>query len=285
MIVDDEPNARQSLRRLLSLFSGQVTIVGEASDGEEAIRKINRLTPDLVFLDINLGKLDGFQVLERLNTPIPRIIFTTAYDKYAVKAFDVNSIDYLLKPIRPERLGQALRKIRDRQSQPKPDSPTIYNSIDQLLKPIPPEKIGQTVRSLAFEQKHELSELSVIHQALQEIQKIKLQRIQVRIGDSITFVNLSDIAYFSGEDYLTAVFTADSRKHLIETPLYVLETRLPSTEFVRIHRGTIVNVTYISEITRAGGGKMKAILKKPANTQLIVSRSYVRRIKELFHCL
>ena len=247
LIVDDELSARCNLRRLLAPFAPQITIIDEAADGEEALDKIKKLLPDLVFLDIHLPKLDAFEIIERLEKPAPRIIFTTAYDKYAVKAFDVNSLDYLLKPIAAERLGRAVAKL---QTANIPETPDV----------------------------------SLLHYTIKEMQKIKMKRIQVKIGEIISFVNLSDVCYFQGEDYLTGVHT-NERKYLIEIPLYELETRLLSDEFVRIHRSTIVNVLYVKELRRSLGGKLKVTMKQPRDTELIISRSYAKQIDQLFQCI
>jgi two-component system LytT family response regulator len=248
LIVDDEQHARLNLQRQLKRFTDIIAIVGEAADGEEALQKIKELSPDLLFLDIHMPKLNAFQIIERLEKPVPRIIFTTAHDNYAIKAFDVNSIDYLLKPINPERLAQAIQKLSGPGSMQFPD-------------------------------------LSPIHRALEEIRAAKTKRLQVKIGDSLSFVNISDICFFQGEDYLTSFYTADGEKHLIESPLYELETRLPAGEFIRIHRSTIINMAYVRIIEKAGGGKLKAIMNQPANTELIISRSYTKKIRELFHSL
>ncbi len=110
LIIDDETLARFELRRLLKRHP-EVEIVGEARDGEEALRVIPRLSPDLLFLDIQMPRMNGFDILERIEQGVPNVIFTTAFDKYAIKAFEVNALDYLLKPIAPERLAVALKRI------------------------------------------------------------------------------------------------------------------------------------------------------------------------------
>jgi len=121
LIVDDEPLARRELRRLLAEFPW-IEIVGEAGDVNEAAARIEALTPELLFLDIQMPGGSGFDLLARLD-PVPRVIFTTAYDHHAVQAFEVNALDYLLKPIEPERLTAALAKVRSLQTEPAPDAP------------------------------------------------------------------------------------------------------------------------------------------------------------------
>jgi len=247
ILADDELPARENLKELLKPYSEQITVIAEAVDGNDALEKIRALAPDLLFLDIHMPWLDAFQLIERMPSPLPRIIFTTAYDKYAVNAFDVNAVDYLLKPVSQARLKQAIEKI--------PDSDCQVSL-----------------------------QLSAIKKTITEMKRTENTRIQVKTGDVISFVNLTDICYFEGEDYLTAVITP-SKKYLINTPLYELETTLPAGDFIRIHRSAIININFIREIHKAGNGKLTVIMKEPVNTKFTISRSHIPLIRELFHSL
>lgn len=247
LIVDDERHARLYLRRLLAPFEEQIEVIGEAVDGLEALEKIQKLSPDVVFLDINMPKLDAFQVLEKLNGQLPHIIFTTGYDKYALKAFEVNSIDYLLKPIDPEKFARAINKLKAR------------------------SKRGGDLKSL-------------VREAVLEMEKAKTKRIQVKDGVTISAINLSEVCFFQGEDDVTGVITSDKR-YSTDISLCDLEKKLPETEFVRVHRSTIINMAFAGIMKKCPCGKMKLMMKQPPNTELIISRKYAKTVKERFQFL
>lgn len=140
LLIDDEPPARDLLRRLLAPHAAQVTVVGEARSVADAAEKCAQLRPDLLFLDVQMPREDGFALLPRLAPPLPAIIFVTAYDQFAVRAFDVNAVDYLLKPVTPERLARALSRLGE--PAPAPAGPLLPNDLvllrtDQQLRSVP----------------------------------------------------------------------------------------------------------------------------------------------------
>jgi two-component system LytT family response regulator len=145
LLIDDEPPARDLLRRLLAVHASQVEVVGEARSVSDAAEKCARLRPDLLFLDVQMPREDGFALLPRLTPPVPAIIFVTAYDQFAVRAFDVNAVDYLLKPIAPERLARALAKLAAGMEEPSnasvaaPLQPgdTVFLRADNFLRTVP----------------------------------------------------------------------------------------------------------------------------------------------------
>jgi DNA-binding LytR/AlgR family response regulator len=241
LLVDDELAARERLRLLLGNHSTVIRIIGEACDGIEALTKIEKMKPDVIFLDIRLPIIDAFSIAERI-TYNPRIIFVTAYDKYAVKAFDCAALDYLLKPVEPERLSETVERLKN-----FPITSPLNFSMEKLLENL--------------------------HQP-------PLARIQVRIGDEIQFVNIDDVLYFEADDFYCNVFTLNC-KHLIRMSLHELEHRLPEDKFIRIHRKYIVNLSKVKKLRGSIDGRARIILNEMSGIEFPVSRSYapiVRRV-------
>ncbi len=242
ILVDDEELARRRLRKLLGKYD-EVKIVDEARNGEEAIEKIETIRPDVIFLDIQMPGLDGFDVVRRL-TVKPFIVFATAYDEYALKAFEENSVDYLLKPIEQKRLDAAMEKLR-----------RLFDA-SKL-------KLSENVERL-------LSHLSYS----------SLARLQVKVGDKILLVDIDDVVYFEAKEKYTFLHTMD-HEHIIDFTLAELEAKLDTASFIRIHRSIIINVNYIRELVKWFGGKYKVRLKDKSGTELVVSRGYVDQIRSL----
>jgi len=239
-VLDDERLAVQRLTRLLEA-TGRVQIAGSATDPEEALAELARLSVDVLFLDIQMPGLTGFQVLERLDRDIP-VIFTTAYDRYALNAFDVNSIDYLLKPVDADRLIRALDKI-DRLTGSRPDMRSLARELASELSPAP-----------------------------------RLARLASRVGERTTILDVVRVSHFFAHDKLTFA-VADGREHVIDLTLADLEARLDARRFIRIHRATIVNLAFVSELYPGVDG-MLARLKDEKKTELGVARDRVRPLKE-----
>lgn len=240
-IVDDERLAVDRLARLLG-DTRRVHIVGTATDPEIALQELRRATIDVLFLDIQMPGLTGFELLEKLDRDIP-IIFTTAYDRYAIEAFTVNSIDYLLKPIEADRLERALDKLTRLAGQPASD-----------------------VRSLARQLAAELAPGR------------RLERIASRVGERTTVLDVGRITHFFSKDKLTFAATA-GREHAIDFTLNELEERLDPRRFVRIHRATIANLAFVSELYPGIDGVMVR-LKDDKKTELGVARDRVRELKD-----
>jgi two-component system LytT family response regulator len=240
-VVDDERLAVQRLTRLLE-ETGRVTIAGSTTDSAEALVFLRTNQVDVLFLDVQMPELTGFELLEKLERDVP-VVFTTAYDQYALDAFAVNSIDYLLKPIEPERLDRALDKLERFAGQPRPD-----------------------VRELARALAHELAPGR------------KLERIASRVGERTTVLEAARITHFFAKDKLTFA-AANGREHVIDYTIAQLETQLDARRFVRIHRATIVNVAFVQEIYPGVDGLLVR-LKDDGKTELSVARDRVRALKE-----
>ena len=250
LIVDDEPLARVRMRSLLAPYSSEIEIVGEASSGADAIEKIGQLLPDVVFLDIQLDDMDAFEALKSLEEDMPLIVFTTAYDNFALRAYEENTVDYLLKPVEPARLEKTVEKLRKRLDQVSEES--------QL-----PENFSWD----AFRQ-------------MMGSANNYLQRLQVKIGDRILLVNVDEIIRFQSEEKYTTVYTL-SGQHVIDTPLVDLEKKLDPRQFVRIHRAHLVAIDYIAEIRKTDLSRLSVVLRDKDRTQLLVSRNFVKKVRSL----
>jgi len=241
-ILDDERLAVQRLERLLR-DTGRVQIVGTSTDSQDALAELNGLALDVLFLDIQMPGLTGFELLERLERP-PTVIFTTAFDAYALNAFQTSAIDYLLKPIEPERLARALDKVERYGQQPaQPD-----------------------VRVLARELAAQLSPSR------------KLDRIASKVGERTTLLDVARVTHFVARDKLTFAVVG-GRDHVVDLTLSQLEERLDSRRFIRIHRATIVNTGFVQELYPAVDGGVLVRLKDDHRTELSVARDRVRDLK------
>jgi two-component system LytT family response regulator len=239
LIIDDETLARQRLKRLLSIHEN-INITGEASNGMEGLEQIELLKPDLVFLDIEMPVLSGFELLSKLSKP-PKVIFTTAYDQYAVKAFEEESIDYLLKPIEKERLEKAVNKL----------------------------KIFQQTTDYALPLELLMSQLKV---------RKEIKTLTVKIGDRILLVKLQDLAFIEAEDKYVFLNTVDGKKSLTDFTIFSLEEKLPD-QFVKISRSTIINSDLIKEIRKGFNGAFFFVMNDVNSTRLSSSRSHGPALK------
>jgi len=242
VIIDDEQLARQRLKRLLKPFE-EFDIIGEAANGADGLEQIELLKPELIFLDIEMPVLNGFEMLSRLQHQ-PKVIFTTAYDQYAIKAFEEDSIDYLLKPIETERLEKTVKKLHLTMQQPAPSLP-----IEALMK--------------------------------QLMVKKEIKTLTVKIGDKILLIKLDDIIYIEAEDKYVFLHTADGKKHLTDFTIAGLEEKLPE-RFARIHRSTLINTDCIKEIRRGFNGALVFIMNNVAGSKLTSSRSNGEVLRERF---
>ena len=216
IIVEDEQLARQRLKRLLANYE-EIEIIAEAENGMQGLELINKLHPDLIFLDIEMPVLNGFEMLAKLSLSQPKVVFTTAYDQYAIKAFDEGSIDYLLKPIELERLDKTINKLK----QTNLAKPTI--AIEDLM--------------------------------LQIRGKSVIKTLTVKLGDRILLIKIEDIIHIQAEEKYVFLHTLDGKKHLTDYTLSALETKLPD-DFLRIHRSDIINTNQITEIRRGFNGAL-----------------------------
>lgn len=240
ILIDDEPLALQRLRRLLAPHDAVIEIIGEAVSGSEAVEKIETLEPDLIFLDIQMPGMNGFEVLNKISHS-PLIIFSTAYDEYALRAFETNSIDYLLKPIDPKRLEKAIDKLQ--------------------------RLTSEDIRSLKTQ----------LQQVVAGLGNATGRRIQVKMGDKIRLLNVKDIYFFRADQKYVAVYT-HSENYLISESLNQLEANLPSEDFVRVHRSAIINLNHLDEIIRNISGNHRARMRDKHRTVLPVSRNSRKKL-------
>ncbi len=251
-LVDDEPLAIERLSRLLSKFP-ELTIVGSATDPAQALRELQGSSGksiDVLFLDIQMPGMSGFELLTRLHEQ-PCVVFTTAFDQYALRAFEVNSIDYLLKPVDADQLERAVHKLDRLRPAAKPD----------------------------WQQRPELTAL--LHELAANLRGDRPQfprRIATRVGDRISFLDLDQVTHVMASDKLTYA-VVNGRQHCIDQTISELENRLDPSRFLRIHRAVLVNVDWVQELNSWFGGKIVVTLKDAQHTQLTVARDRVRSLK------
>ena len=245
LVVDDEPLAREGITTLLQAAS-DFQVIGLCANGEEAIEAIDAKRPDVVFLDVQMPEIDGFQVLESLDPKrMPTVIFVTAYDQYALRAFDIHAVDYLLKPVDVERFEQALERTRKRLESKR------TNGTDKHLKSL-------------------LEELKSRDQ--------KLERLVVKTGGKIFFLRTEEIDWIEAAgDYVK--IHINTTEHIIRERITELESKLDPSRFLRIHRSTIVNIDRIKEMQPMFYGDYVVILRN--GTQLNLSRTYREKISKL----
>jgi two-component system LytT family response regulator len=244
VIVDDEQIAREGVRVQLKKES-DAEVVAECANGLEAVTAIQELRPDLVFLDVQMPGMDGFEVLQAIGakTP-PAVIFVTAYDKYALKAFDVNAIDYLLKPYDEERFQKAFRRARAEILQAKAGS--LDQKLHSLLETIRPEKY--------------------------------LERLVVKAAGRIFFLQVTELDWIEAADNYVSLHVGNE-SHLVRETLTALESKLDPDEFVRIRHSTIVNIRRIKELHPLFRGEYEIRLQSGA--RLTSSRRYRNKISSL----
>ncbi len=245
LIVDDEQLARERLRQLLA-DQPEIELVGECADGLEAVAAIKEQSPDLVFLDIQMPELDGFAVLEAINVePMPVIVFVTAHDKFALRAFEVHAVDYLLKPFDRERFESALRR-----------------ALDQVRHREDPAR-AQAQAAL-----------------LTEIQAPTkpIERLAIKSGGRIVVVKTADIAWIESAHNYVEIHD-DKQAHLLRESIGSIETRLPSDKFVRISRSVIVNVDRVKELEPLFGGEYTVTLQN--GQRVTLSRRYRHKLPQL----
>jgi two-component system LytT family response regulator len=245
LVVDDEPLAREGIITLLQ-GARDFNVIGVCANGEEAIEAIEAKQPDVVFLDVQMPEIDGFQVLESLDPKrIPTVIFVTAYDQYALRAFDIHAVDYLLKPVDAERFTQALDRARKRLESKR------SNGSDKHLKSL-------------------LEEL--------KSKDRKLERLVVKTGGKIFFLRTEEIDWIEAAgDYVK--IHINTTEHIIRERITELESKLDPSRFLRIHRSTIVNIDRIKEMQPMFYGDYVVILRN--GTQLNLSRTYREKISKL----
>lgn len=237
-LVDDEELAATRLRRLLE-ETGRVQVVGENNDAAKALKQIRNLHPDVLFLDIEMPGMSGFELLEKLGEPQPLVVFTTAFDRYALDAFKVNSIDYLLKPVGADHLQRALTKLERilGGTEARGDLGALLAQVRTMLAQHEPEYPA---------------------------------RIASRVGDRVEFINVAEVTHFYSKDKLTFAASA-SKHHIVEFTIAELEEKLHPGHWIRIHRSTLLNIDAVRELHSWFGGKL-LIKLKDGRTELSVAR-------------
>ncbi len=244
LIVDDELAARELIKNYLA-GDASFIVTGEASNGIDAIKQIIKKKPDLVFLDIQMPEMDGFEMIETIGLDnLPYIIFVTAYDQYAIKAFEINALDYLLKPFDRKRFLSAINRAKEHLLSKK----TIENQITSLLSNI----------------KKETKYLS---------------KIMIRTGGRIFFLNDDDIKWIEAASNYIKIFSGNDN-YLVKDTLGNFEKKINPDKFVRIHRSCIINIDFIREIQPWDKNNHLVILDN--GKELKLSRSYKDRIFDLF---
>lgn len=250
LIVDDEELARRGIRRRLYDVPF-VEVVGECVNGREAVASINELTPDLVFLDIQMPGMSGFEVLEQvMPSKSPFVIFVTAYDQHALEAFQVHALDYLLKPIDDTRFKQALEHVHQQAIQRK--NSTIGQQFSSLLNGFNPG----ADRPVQYR-----------------------ERFIIKSGGRISFVKACDIVWIEAAgDYVC--FHLEGKTYLLRETMSDMESKLDPRYFLRIHRSTIVNAEYIQELRSHANGEYR--IRMSEGSELKSSRSYRRQLQQFF---
>jgi two-component system LytT family response regulator len=247
VIADDEPLARRGIRQMLTPH-GDIEVVAEARNGRETVRALRKLKPDLVFLDVQMPALDGLAVIKEIGAErMPPVIFVTAYDEFAVRAFDAHALDYLVKPLEEVRFARALERIRERL---------------------------QSARAV------DLSRKLAALLASRERERAK-QRILVPTSTGDLVFDADEIDWIEADDYYAAIHARQGR-HLIRESLSSLEKRLDRTRFVRAHRSAIVNINRVSELRSEHGGTLLVLRN---GVRVSVSRRRRARVTRLLRRL
>ncbi|MDX1429325.1 MAG: response regulator [Rhodothermales bacterium] len=269
-IVDDEAPARSRLKKLLKSLedSGEVQVAGEAGDGVEALKKLNDAEVDLVFLDIKMPELDGFGVLERLDpTARPSVVFTTAFDEYAIKAFDANAVDYLLKPITKDRLAEAVNRVKSARRAPdelKVDDERLAKLLDwidaheEFVDAPPPPPAGNVLKQISIPYRDRILIVPVD------------RLVSAEISEGITRLHVLEEPDGGPKRKL--------RQHIVSYTLEQLESNLSPEHFMRVHRSAIVQIDHITEMISWFSGRYKLVLT--GGHEVIASRERSKQLKD-----
>lgn len=233
LIVEDEPMAQANLSRTLQKYYPDLEIVGMTSSVSGTVEWLKEHSADVIFMDVELSDGDCFSIFRQINVDA-KIVMTTAYDSYAVKAFEVNSVDYLLKPIEKEDLDRAVQRCRNSSG---------------------------------------VTDMSSLLSTLSGTQNEYRQKFMVRLNDKILPIPVNDIAYFLSEDKVTWMFTSDGAKYVMDQSLDVLSSQLSPSRFFRISRGCIIASSAVQSIIKLQGGRLKINAVPRSGPEILVSRS------------
>ena len=244
ILIDDEPLAIGRLKRLLGKYE-DFEVIDEAKNGQEGLEKIESHQPDVIFLDIEMPVLTGFEMLARLSF-MPLVVFATAYDQYAIRAFEENSIDYLLKPIEADRLEKTVEKLRKLKSNSANSS--MNSSLLKLIEQFKPKK--------------------------------DIHSISVKSGEKILFIPLNEISFFEAEDKYVFLNTTEGKQYLTNYTITALEEKLPEN-FVRVSRSSIVNSLLIKELQKYFSGKYLVLMRDTKASKIETGSTYGDNLKKL----
>ncbi|WP_026374743.1 LytR/AlgR family response regulator transcription factor [Aestuariibacter salexigens] len=264
LVVDDEPLARKGMALRLSEIEG-VELLGECQNGIDAVTDIPRLQPDVVFLDIQMPGLNGFQVirkLQELKQPIPLIVFVTAFDNYAIKAFDIHALDYVLKPVDEQRLMDAVKKVKDYFSMHKEGE--HKQKLVSLVADFTGDDCEDILRRLADGERIDSPSYPEI--------------LAIKDGTEVTRVPVSDIQWIDAAGDYMCVHTTDGT-HIMRRTMKELEQDLDPNRFVRVHRSALTNIKFVKKLVSHVSGEYHIVLHN--GTELKVSRSHRDRVKEM----
>jgi len=245
LIVDDEPVARSVLAEELAEMDA-VLVVGEAENGEAALRQIENLNPDLVLLDIQMPVIDGFEVVRRLQGPLPAIVFVTAFSEHALRAFEIGAVDYVLKPINVERLRTAVERARESRRSPLDSAERVARTLDAADAQRPQRR----------------------------------PRIVARRGSDFFLLDLDEVFAFQAEGEIVWIVTAD-KKFSATQPLQAIEAKLEGTQFQRVHRGALVNTNRIRKLSALSSQRW--LLTLTHGLQLTVSKRKAPLLRDILH--
>jgi two-component system LytT family response regulator len=246
LIVDDEPLARKFIRRMLEKHPS-VEVVGECGNGREAVERIRAEKPDLVFLDVQMPEMDGFTTLDTLGaTALPQIVFVTAYEQYAIRAFEIHALEYLLKPFDQTRFDKAMSRVNEKFA-------------DRDLARTEQKQITALLESVARKSPY-------------------LERLVVKTGGRIIFLKTGEVDWVQADDKYAHLHMGH-KSYLVRQTLGALEAQLDPEKFVRIHRSAIVNIERIKELQPMFTGDHTVVLEN--GTKLTLSRSYKNRLFEI----
>ena len=243
LVVDDEKLARDRLHGFLDKVDG-VDVIGEAPNGVDALRMIEEEKPDLVFLDVQMPGMDGFEVLKALRGPRPHVVFATAYDEYAIRAFEVEAVDYLLKPFARGRVEEAVDRVRARMGNGgAPDLGAVLEKLD-------------------------------------ERRKVYVHQVPVHSGKRILILPVESVLWF-GVEYRLVYAHTEERAYMTNYTLRELEERLDPALFFRAHKSSLVNLKQVKEIVPWFGGRFKLVMRDQAASEVALSRAQARALRAL----
>ena len=249
VIADDEEQLRIHLKSKLSVLWPELTVCGEAQNGLEALAMIEACRPAIAFLDIKMPGLSGIEVAQKIRAEC-RVVFITAFDHYAIEAFESEAVDYILKPVTDQRLKKTVKRLKKQLADVPNPAPDISATMDRLLS------VLKDKQSAGF-----------------------LKWVKARHGEEVRLIAIEDVAYFKAEDKYTVVKTLDGES-LIKKSIRQLSEELDPELFWRIHRGTVINIRRISGVSRSFAGRLIVKLKDLPET-LTVSRSYSHLFKQM----